>query len=140
MPFVVDASAALAWCFADEATPATDRLLQSLAQDYAVAPSIWPSEIANALLMASKRGRASSQDTDAHLLDLLLLPIRVENAPDAVVMGVTTALARAHNLTIYDGLYLELALRLNLPIATLDDDLTAAARAERAKLALPRNP
>jgi predicted nucleic acid-binding protein len=44
------------------------------------------------------------------------------------------ALARQHRLTFYDAAYLELAQRENIPLATLDDDLAAAARAEDVRL------
>ena len=134
MPFVVDASVPLAWCFSDEATPATQKLLLSLATDHAFAPALWPTEIANTLLMAARRGRLSDADADRHLLDLQLLPIRIDTPPDAVVIGVATMLARSHRLTIYDAIYLELVLRLKLPLATLDADLREAARTEGAKL------
>jgi predicted nucleic acid-binding protein len=136
MPFVIDASAALPWCFADEATPATDRLLQSLQKDEAAAPAILLPELANVLHMASRRGRIAPAEVDEHLLDISALPIRLEGAPDAVVMGITVALARAHTLTVYDALYLELALRLGHPIASLDGALRTAAKAEGVKLLL----
>jgi predicted nucleic acid-binding protein len=38
-------------------------------------------------------------------------------------------LAVAYRLTSYDASYLELALRKNLPLATLDDELIAASKA-----------
>jgi predicted nucleic acid-binding protein len=57
--FVLDASIALAWCFADEATPATDALLDRLADEEAAAPALWRLEVANALTMAERRGRLS---------------------------------------------------------------------------------
>ena len=136
MPFVVDASAALAWCFSDEATLASQALLASLARDHAMAPAMWPFEVANALLMATRRGRASAEEAEGHLFDLLTLPIRIDRPPDLVVLGIATALARGHRLTVYDAAYLELALRLKLPLATHDGQMKAAARAEGIKLKL----
>jgi predicted nucleic acid-binding protein len=55
--FVVDASVALAWCFADETSDYADRILGRLEQDDAVAPAIWPLELANGLRTAERRGR-----------------------------------------------------------------------------------
>lgn len=136
MPFVVDASAALTWCFADEATPASQALLASLETDHAMAPAMWPSEVANALLMAARRGRATQQEVDGHVFDLLTLPVRLDHPPDLVVLGITMALARGNRLTIYDAAYLELALRLKLPLASGDNDLRVAARAEGVKVLL----
>jgi predicted nucleic acid-binding protein len=43
-------------------------------------------------------------------------------------------LARRHRLTVYDAAYLELALREALPMATLDEALASAARAEGVSL------
>ncbi len=42
----------------------------------------------------------------------------------------TLALGRRHKLSSYDAAYLELAMRLGLPLATLDKDLRKAAEAE----------
>ncbi|MCE9565661.1 MAG: type II toxin-antitoxin system VapC family toxin [Planctomycetes bacterium] len=36
-------------------------------------------------------------------------------------------LARAYSLPVYDAAYLELALRLKLPLATIDPNLTRTA-------------
>jgi len=56
--FVVDASAALAWCFEDEASSWTDGLLERLRRgDRIVVPAHWPTEILNGLLVASRRKR-----------------------------------------------------------------------------------
>ena len=42
-------------------------------------------------------------------------------------MAETFTLANAHNLSVYDAAYLELALRHHVPLATLDLDLRKAA-------------
>ncbi len=42
---------------------------------------------------------------------------------------MTNLLADRHALTLYDAAYLELAQRLDLPLATLDADLRRAAKA-----------
>ncbi len=44
------------------------------------------------------------------------------------------ALARRHRLTFYDAAYLELAQREGLALATLDNELANAARAEDVQL------
>jgi hypothetical protein len=61
--FVVDASATLPWCFADEATAATNAPLARLRRgDEAIVPAHWPFEVTNALLIAVRRKRISPQD------------------------------------------------------------------------------
>ena len=41
MSFVLDASIALAWCFSDESTAFTHKLLVQLENDIALVPTIW---------------------------------------------------------------------------------------------------
>ena len=44
------------------------------------------------------------------------------------------ALSRRHALTTYDASYLELAMRLSLPLATRDTDLKRAAQSAGIEL------
>jgi len=128
--FVIDASAALPWCFADEATEATHALLTRLkAGEEAIVPPHWPFEISNALLMAIRRGRISSEDVRRFLEDLEALPLRIDTAVKNVVRTGILPLAEQYQLTIYDAAYLELAIRESLPLATRDSDLRKASRA-----------
>jgi len=50
--FVLDTSVAMAWCFEDETNPYADAVLDSLIDNAALAPSIWPLEVGNVLLVA----------------------------------------------------------------------------------------
>ncbi len=136
--FVLDASATLPWCFADESTAATNALLARLrTSDEARVPAHWPVEVANALLMAVRRTRVSSQDAQEFLADLEILPIRVETTPSNLVRAKIFPLAVQYQLTLYDAAYLELAIRENLPLATLDDDLRKASRGAGVSLVQP---
>ncbi len=92
----------------------------------AVVPGIWWYELRNALVMNERRGRLSAADTAATLADLRQLRISLDQAHDG---SVVVALARVHNLSVYDGAYLEVALRRTLPIASLDKRLLQAAAA-----------
>lgn len=136
MPFVVDTFAALAQSFANERTAKTQALLLSLDRDVGVTPAIWPAEMANAFLMAERRKRISAADIAQYLSDLAVLPLRAERplAPDD--MAAVIDLARRHQLSTYDASYLDVALRLKLPLATRDEDLAAAAAAQGVKLLL----
>ncbi len=49
-------------------------------------------------------------------------------------MAYNHALAEAHGLTAYDAIYLELAMRAGLPLATSDQPLIAAAEATGVSL------
>jgi predicted nucleic acid-binding protein len=125
---VIDASATLPWCFADEATDASNALLARLRSgDNAIVPAHWPFEVANALRMATRRGRISSGDVRQVLQDLEALPIQIDATPTSLVRTKIYPLAAQYDLTVYDAAYLELAMRRNLPLATLDHLLLKAA-------------
>ena len=124
--FVVDASIAMAWCFEDEATDATDALLDRLQGDRAVVPAIWPLEVANVLLVAERRRRLTEAQASRFLEILAQLPIDVDDS--AVDAAAVVAAGRRHALTSYDASYLVLAERLGASLATLDRSLAKAAR------------
>ena len=128
MPFIVDASVALAWCFEDEVSEYADQVLGRLDEDRALVPSVWALEIANALAIAERRRRLSAADVARMALLFLGLPVAVQEVAPQVVLGPVLELARAHGLTAYDAAYLELAMREGLPLATQDEALRAAAQ------------
>lgn len=127
--FVLDGSLALAWYFADEASPYADAVAQGLATREAVVPMLWRLEIANALVVGERRRRSTQAQAAAFVARLERLPIVVDDQTDARAWGETLRLARAHTLSAYDAAYLELAMRLGLPLASLDGQLLAASAA-----------
>jgi len=134
MQWVVDASVALAWCFEDEKSDRTEALADRLQISPAVVPQTWRLEIANALLVAARRERLSIATRTQLLLALARLPVQVGSETSDRAFQETLALADAHQLTIYDAAYLELALRLAIPLATNDDALRRAAEAVGVEL------
>ena len=127
---VVDASLVLAWAYSDERTEAVVRTLKQVATEGGIAPVIWPLEIANSLELSLIRKRIQIADRDQIVATLDRLNIEVEALLLNRVWSTSAQLARRHGLTVYDATYLELALRLRLPLASLDKELIAAARAE----------
>jgi len=127
VPFVVDASVALAWCFEDEATPQTEAVLDRLSHDTAVVPSLWELEVSNVLLAGERRDRLTESQSARFVALLAQLPILVDTA--SVDVGAVLAAGRQHLLTAYDAAYLVLAEREGVPLATLDARLRAAAQA-----------
>jgi predicted nucleic acid-binding protein len=129
--FIVDASAALAWCFEDEASSWTDGLLERLRHgDRIVVPAHWPAEVSNGLLVALRRKRVRPGQPALILDEFARLPIETEPALTALQAKTILALSEKHSLTVYDAAYLELAQRRNLPLGTLDDDLRKAGQVE----------
>lgn len=131
--FVLDASVAIAWCFPGDATediPYSRRVLNELATNHAIVPEIWAFEIANSIFVSySKRKRITERQIQEYPELLKALPIRVE--PQSLWATVDLqSLARRRDLTAYDVAYLDLTTRTNLPLATSDRVLKAAAIAE----------
>ena len=126
--FVVDCSIAMAWLFHDEATPKTVALLNRLATETALVPAWWFIEITNVLAMAERKGRIIAKESDAFIADLGKLGFeRDDEAPDRAFTHLLV-LCREHRLTSYDAVYLDLAIRRNLPLATLDEELRKTAK------------
>lgn len=138
MTFVLDCSVTMAWVFADEATEATDRLRNSLMDGRAFVPSLWPTEVASVLLTATRRNRIRVGEWPQIRASLEALPIEIDAVKPARVWGATLELAQTHQLSACDAMYLELALRLQLPLATLDRALLSAAQS--LGLAVPPAP
>jgi predicted nucleic acid-binding protein len=124
---VIDASLTLTWVLPGEATTRSDDLLDLVRQTDAIVPIIWSAEIANTLVQAERRNRINSAATARYLEIIRALPIKVDPASADFTFSTTLMLARAHRLTSYDASYLELAIRLGLPLATDDEDLRRAA-------------
>jgi len=124
---VIDSSAALSWCFEDEASPETDAVFEQVRDQGAVVPGLWHLEVANVLLQAERRGRITTGDV-AMCLELIAdLPIMTDDETIARAWREILALARAEGLTTYDATYLEVAIRRGLPLVTKDAALIAAA-------------
>ena len=135
MAFVLDASASLPWCFRDEATPETD-LLQTCAAggERIVVPGHWPAEILTGVTRAARRGRIDDPSVDAFLEALPLYDIVVDARPIAEQWADALQLIRLYQLSGYDAMYLALAKRLNIGLATMDGRLRDAAKLEGVPL------
>ena len=127
MAFVLDASIAACWAFPDEQDPRADAALARVRIEDAVVPSLWWFEVRNILVVNERRKRITESGTNSFLRELVRLRIRVDREPEE---SAVLRLARAHRLSVYDAVYLELALREAIPLATLDSELAAAAIAE----------
>ena len=123
MPIVVDASVVLAPIL-KEARP---RALAGLDRAEWVVPALWWFEVRNGLVVNERRNRVTEIETTGFLQRLSNTDLTIDSSPDE---GALMALCRKHRLTVYDAAYLELALREQLPLATLDTALAAAARRE----------
>ena len=124
---VLDASVALSWCFMNEATQAADRVLERLANESASVPVIWHLEVANVLALSERRRRITPAGSAEFIAMLETLTIVVDDETPSRAFGRVLDLAREERLTAHDAAYLELAMRLGIPLASKDADLCDAA-------------
>jgi len=128
--FVLDNSVCAAWCFGDQRTSYTQAVLQDLAEfGGGAAPSLWPLELANALVVAERRNRLTAEQREAFLAESRKLDISVRPQDTERTLTKVLELARSQRLSAYDAAYLDLAIREGLPLATKDVELERAALA-----------
>lgn len=126
--FVVDASVAVAWVRPTQSNAYTDSALKTFASGGKVfAPSLWSVEVANALLVLFRRGKLTDDERVAALQKISKLPVNLDHEGAGQTFTTVSDLARKYGLTAYDATYLELALRLRLPLACKDGPLRNAA-------------
>jgi predicted nucleic acid-binding protein len=127
MSFVVDNSVVCGWFFVSQATPYTDAVLDRLAKETAYVPALWVLEFANVL----RKARAAKKITDARSREILAQLEGLPMVTDELSMSIAEniELALRYGLMSYDAAYLDLALRLHLPIAARDGELRSAAEA-----------
>ncbi len=132
---VLDCSVTVAWFFEDEFSRYSERVRQTLLLEGAVAvsPAIWSAEVTNALFQAERRKRIEPEKVTQALGILARMPIDTDLLPIDSMLQVLH-LCRTHGLTAYNALYLELALRRNIPLATQDTLLEKSAIAAGVKV------
>jgi predicted nucleic acid-binding protein len=134
--FVLDASVALGWIADEPPSPYALRIKQGLLNSRrAVVPALWHVEIANWFAVAGRRG-VLDESQEGILLSALdgivARAIDTETSPVSIRQALATA--RHFQLSAYDAVYLDLALRQHLPLATLDQQLRVAAKKAGAEL------
>lgn len=125
--FVLDCSVAISWCLVDEDNDYANAVLDIMPNAEAFVPEIWSLEIVNTLLVAERRNRMTVEQTQASINWLQSLLITIDSLTSVQAFGRTLTLAREQKLASYDAAYLELALRLDLPLATNDKQLIEGA-------------
>lgn len=132
--FVLDCSLAAAWCFLDEATDATTKLLQRMESEAALVPAWWYLELTNVLAMAERKGRIDREQVAEFIALIESFQLEEESEAPRRAFHHLLPLCRSAQLTSYDAVYLDLAIRRRLPLASLDEPLRKAAKKRRVKL------
>ena len=122
------------WCFDGGSHAYADQILSQLESGTSTAfvPPLWRYEVSAVLARAELKGFLTGRKAAEFIEDLSALVIRVDSDSASHVLTDAHRLAVQHRLTSYDAAYLELALRKNLPLATLDEELLAACKAAGA--------
>lgn len=128
MTVVVDSSIALVWFLPDESSPLADEVLMQVTESGGMVPQHFPIEFGNAMVIAVRRKRIDRDYRRRAFERISDLDLVTDRDGGDALWTATVELADEHGLTLYDGIYLELALRAGLPLATLDKQLAKAAR------------
>ncbi len=129
MALVVDASVALGWIARTQATALTNAALSVVVREFGCVPAYFGIEVARALRTHERRNLLTAGVVDIGLALLRALPLREDSSKTLDKVLEIVALARRHALRVADAAYLELAMRMALPLATRDVSLARAAEA-----------
>lgn len=131
MRFVLDNSVTMRWFFGDgkpQDLAYAGKVLDVMQEAQALVPATWGLEVANVIAKAEEKALVTEARSGAFLEMLEDVDIEADSATFAHALSETLQLARRYKLSAYDASYLELAVRLGLPLATLDEDLQKAAK------------
>jgi predicted nucleic acid-binding protein len=118
---VVDASVTLSWCFAEEQTPLSLIVLDRLnAGEAACRPGFSVAGNSQFFTRRGENGTNLARSNAFVLRDIGALHLTLDHESFEQVSGPVQTLCRDHRITPYDALYIELAIRLQCPLATLD--------------------
>lgn len=132
---MLDNSVVMRWCFGDGSAADvaySEKVMDALATGPALVPALWNLEVANVLARAERQQVIGTSHSAAFVAMLRNLPITADLEGVGLALSDTLNLARSHHLSAYDAAYLELALRKQIPLATLDSDLRKAIAAAGA--------
>lgn len=124
----------MAWCFPDEASDAADAVLVALEGAKVWVPAVWSLEIANAVLTGERAKRVRQPEIRRFISLLESLPISQDTPPCTAQVSKVLPVAREYGLSAYDAVYLELSIRRDARLATLDAKLQTAARKAGIKI------
>ena len=119
----------MAWLFEDESTQKSEQLLTRLGKtESALVPPLWTWEVSNVLVVAQRKKRITRAQASGFLEMLKVLPIGIDTKSIHQARETTFELALERQLSAYDAAYLEIALRKQLPIASLDKQINRVAK------------
>ena len=137
MTLIIDTSVAIAWCARSQSTAMTQAAEEFVVDYGGMAPAHFQLELVHSLHRLERSRRLQAQVLDAFLFGFPTYALQYDLVAVDHVASLVLPLARQWGLGLYDAAYLELALRLQLPIATRDKQLAAATIAAGGTLFAP---
>ena len=126
---------AIAWVHPGQANDESNTWLAHIANGAElVEPSRWPLEIANALLMLQRRRKITASERDEARNLLAAMPAALDHGGAERAFRALSALPHAEGLSVYDAAYLDLFIRLKLPLACKAGPLSSAAARRRVRV------
>jgi predicted nucleic acid-binding protein len=127
--FVADSSVAVAWALDSQADDGTERLKRSAIEGaQVIVPLVWSVEVANTFLMLFRRRRLTRPEWREIRKEIAAIPVILDGEMHELALHRISDVAEDFTLTAYDAVYLELALRRGLPLASRDGALNKAAK------------
>ena len=123
---VVDASVAVKWFLPEPHAPAARRVLTG--QRTLLAPDFIWAEVGNVLWKRCQRAEIAREAAQRILRDFRKFPIKTYAAK--ALLEHAWLLATQHQITVYDGLYLALAISRRCNLVTADRGFVDATKAE----------
>lgn len=131
-PFVIDASVAVKWLPLFRSEPLVNQARyyldwRSAGEITTIVPDLFWAEVSSVLWKAARRGSCDAGEASAALLTL-----REENlptVPSLLLVNSALNIALKHGRSLYDCLYVALAMRANAELVTADERLANALAA-----------
>jgi predicted nucleic acid-binding protein len=135
--FVLDVFTAITWMLTQHGTRYTSGVLGRMSLTTVAVPVSWPAELADAVRNVERKKLKTRAEADRFLAGFGNFRILVDRPPSTPAWTDLLPLARTHNITVYSAAYLELARRLALPLASVDNTLLRAAGAAGVPIFTP---
>lgn len=127
--FVADSSVGVAWGSDSQSDTGTQQLkAAAISGTSVVVPVLWALEVANSFLMLLRRKRITRSEWSQACQGIAQIRVVLDDEAPVLAFTRVSELAEQYTLTTYDATYLELAIRLGIPLATRDTALSKAAR------------
>ena len=125
---VLDASLVVALILREDNVADSVSIYDLLLATQLSVPAHWPAEVANALRANKRRKRITADMIGTATEHLAAFKPRIDAPPSLDGMPALVQFAERERLTVYEAIYVQLALSNNASLATIDKDVRACAK------------